>query len=67
MAIVIRCPYYRCHKDDRPNLTCEAGGLRFPSLRRRGEFMRVYCASMEGYPRCTLARMLETHYREEGA
>lgn len=66
MAIVVRCPYYRCHKDDKPCLTCEAGGLRFPSLRLRGEFMREYCTSMAGYPRCPLAQMLEKYY-EEGA
>ena len=65
MSILVRCPYYRCHKDKRPCLTCEAGGLRFPSFRMRGEFMHEFCTDMDGYHRCSLSRMLTRHYEAE--
>lgn len=54
------CPYW--HKDKGDRVTCEAGTIRFPDRAARMDYIHSHCASVDGWQRCHLSRMMEDYY-----
>lgn len=54
------CPYYRC--EDAQAIYCEGveqgTALRLTFAKSAGDYKQAYCRSIQGYPRCRIARML---------
>ncbi len=60
MPILMQCPFY---KDERRlKLFCEGGTLKSPDLRYRREYLLKYCASEDGWKKCTIAKSLNEYY-----
>lgn len=54
------CPYF---KWDGPTfLSCEAGRPSFPSRTRANAYMVRYCADMQGWKQCPLAKEWNEYY-----
>ena len=57
------CPFFKFEeKRGKAYLHCEAGQVRFPSDEGRKRYIERYCADINGYGHCTLARMMEDFY-----
>lgn len=55
------CPFYKY--DERRSIHCECGSrLNFPSMTAERAYVDKYCASLDGWKGCTLARCLNDHY-----
>ena len=53
------CPYY--HKDERCAVRCEGGRIELPKEAAR-DYILTYCADLNGWRRCTVARAITRHY-----
>jgi hypothetical protein len=55
------CPYFRW--DERRKIHCEGGCvLSFPDGPALREYIDRHCASVSGYPSCTVAEMRAKYY-----
>ena len=54
------CPFFKY--DKRLEVSCEAGRLCFPDREAVMDYARRYCAQLNGWERCTLARALLQEY-----
>ena len=65
MPKTLMCPFFTSEK--RLALHCEGGCmLRFTDKEERVQYLDDYCASMDGWRRCTVARLLERRYERMG-
>lgn len=60
MPILIQCPFFKGEKGLR--LHCEGGTVRSPDSVYRRELLMNYCASAEGWRKCTIAKNLDAFY-----
>ena len=57
------CPFYRY--DEKTCVHCEEGSrVKFKNLKTLRQYEKDYCASMDGYLRCSIAKTLERQYEE---
>lgn len=65
MPKTLTCPFYTSEK--RLALHCEGGcTLCFSDKAERVAHINQYCGSMDGWRRCTVARLLELRYEKRG-
>lgn len=58
------CPYYTF--DEKLCVHCEQGSrVKFKDTKTLAQYEREYCASMDGYLRCSIAQALEQEYEEK--
>ncbi len=58
------CPFFKW--DERLCVHCEGGVVRFRDRREAMEYIDRYCASVDGWEKCSLARSLLGYYEREG-
>lgn len=57
------CPYYTF--DEKLCVHCEQGSrVKFKDAKTLRQYEKDYCASMDGYMRCSIAKALERQYEE---
>ena len=57
------CPYYNW--DARTAVHCEGGRIDLPSGEAAREYFEIYCSSVEGWRRCTVARAITRFYEKK--
>ena len=57
------CPFFKY--DKRLEVSCEAGKLCFPDREAVMDYAQHYCAQLNGWERCTLARALLRYYERQ--
>ncbi|MBE5851328.1 MAG: hypothetical protein E7298_14615 [Lachnospiraceae bacterium] len=60
---VFCCPYY-CYDAPRA-VKCEGGRVELPDRAAARDYFGQYCASVEGWRRCTVARAMSRFYERE--
>lgn len=60
MARTMMCPFFSFFRNGK--LHCEAAQLRLPSQEAWDDFMQKYCASLNGWETCPLAKALQEDY-----
>ena len=54
------CPFFRW--DEKLNIHCEGGRIRFPDQRALNEYAQRHCASPDGWQTCSMAASLNQYY-----
>lgn len=58
------CPYFIW--DDRTKIGCEGKiTLKFPDKKSLAEYADRFCCSIDNYPNCPVAKMIEEKYNDE--
>ena len=65
MAIAYTCPYYKYERKDQLKLSCEIGRLHFRSNDHRRWYVYRFCASPDGWKKCTICQGLNYDYERE--
>lgn len=60
---VYNCPYFGKVWDGR--IRCEFATIKPPDKKAFKEFTEEYCASEDGYKRCTFYKLMEEHYERK--
>lgn len=63
MPLTYACPYWKW--EEKMCSHCEMAVLKFPSAEARREYTSKYCASVEGWCNCSIAKMLNEGYEKE--
>lgn len=60
MATCYNCPYFKLRT--RRQISCEGAIIRLPDRQGLSDFAQAFCASAEGYKKCTFYKLLGEYY-----
>lgn len=63
MPLTYACPYWSW--EEKLVSHCEMAVLKFPTPEARREYTRQYCARVDGWKNCSIAKMLNEKYENE--
>jgi hypothetical protein len=58
------CPYFKW--DKRQEVHCEGGAVAMTDRGLFLEYIERYCASVDGWQKCTIAQAMTKYYQESG-
>jgi len=63
MTRTMMCPFFSYFRSEK--LHCEAAQIRLPSQMAWDDFVQKYCASLNGWESCPIAKALQEEYERK--